>query len=80
MSGDAGNVNNGAAASPKHCRDFMLHRTEKAPNINIKGLSILFFGDLIQRTRDFNTGIVVRYFGAEGAEVNNGISPSTRVG
>jgi len=39
----------------------MLHRIQDAPNVDVKGPAILFFGDFIERPRAFDTGIVERH-------------------
>ena len=58
MSGDARCVNNGAAPSFEHRGDFILHRIQDTPNVDIESPAILFFGDLIERPPDLDTGIV----------------------
>src|SRR5260221_10524301 len=60
MSGDARCINNGAAAGLEHGGNFMLHRIQNAPNVDIEGPAILFFGDLIEWSRDFDAGVVKR--------------------
>src|SRR5260221_9993867 len=37
MSGDARCINNGAAAGLEHGGNFMLHRIQNAPNVDIEG-------------------------------------------
>src|SRR4029077_17134874 len=58
MSGDARRVNNGASPGLGHRADFMLHRIQDAPHVDVESPAILFFGHLIQRSHGFDTGIV----------------------
>jgi len=44
----------------EHGGNFMLHRIQNAPNVDIEGPAILFFGDLIEWSRDFDAGVVKR--------------------
>jgi hypothetical protein len=61
MPGDTRCINNCAAAGLEHCGDFMLHRIQDAPNVDVEGPPILFFGDFIKWPCDFDAGIVERY-------------------
>src|SRR6266511_2837259 len=56
----AGIVDYGAAAVLEHGRNFVTHRIENAPNVDVENAPILSFGRLIERAFPFNTGIVKR--------------------
>src|SRR5207247_2831814 len=56
--GHAGIVDDGAASVLEHDRNFVTHRIENAPNIDVKNAPILSFGSLIERAFPFNAGIV----------------------
>src|SRR5439155_8028123 len=58
--GHAGIVDDGAASVLEHRRNFVTHRIENAPNVNVKNAPILSFRSLIERAFPFNAGIVKR--------------------
>src|SRR5204863_2915184 len=58
--GHAGIVDDGAASTLEHDRNFVTHRIENAPNIDVENAPILSFGSLIERAFPFNAGIVKR--------------------
>jgi hypothetical protein len=43
-----------------HGRNFVTHRIENAPNVDVKNAPILSFGSLLERAFPFNAGIVKR--------------------
>src|SRR5438445_2896088 len=53
----AGVVDDGAASVLEHGGNFVTHRIENAPNVDIENASILSFGSLIQRAFPFNARI-----------------------
>src|SRR5216110_891363 len=60
MPGYTGIVNDGAAAILEHDRNFVTHRIENAPNVDVEDAAIFGFGCLIERAFPFNAGIVKR--------------------
>jgi hypothetical protein len=60
MPGHAGVVDDGAAAVFEHGRNFVTHRLENAPNVDVENSAILRFGSLIERAFPFNAGVVKR--------------------
>src|SRR5207248_7501511 len=58
--GHAGIVDDGAASTLEHDRDFVTHRIENTPNVDVENAPILRFCSLIERAFPFNAGIVKR--------------------
>src|SRR5436305_2837615 len=56
--GHAGIVDDGAASVLEHGRNFVTHRIENTPNVDVENAPILSFGSLIERAFPFNAGIV----------------------
>src|SRR5439155_19681704 len=56
--GHAGIVDDGAASVLEHGRNFVTHRIENAPNVDVENAAILGFSGLIERAFPFNAGIV----------------------
>src|SRR5439155_4547924 len=64
--GHAGIVDDGAASVLEHGGNFVTHRIQNAPDVDVENAPILSFGSLIERAFPFNAGIVKR--GVETAE------------
>jgi hypothetical protein len=60
MPSHAGIVDDGAATIFQHHRDFVAHRIENAPNVDVENAAVFSFSGLIQRAFPFNAGIVKR--------------------
>src|SRR5205814_8185564 len=60
VAGYARGVNDCAAAVLEHHRNFVTHRVQKAPNVDVKDAPVLGFSSLIERTLPFNASIVKR--------------------
>src|SRR5436190_6882344 len=56
----AGIVDDGAAPVLEHGRNFVTHRIENAPHVDVKNAPIFGFGSLIERAFPFNSGVVKR--------------------
>src|SRR5206468_2231512 len=54
----AGIIDDRAAAGFEHRRDFVAHRIQDAPNVDVENAPILSLGSLIERAFPFNAGIV----------------------
>ena len=61
MSGDAGSVDDCATAVLEHDGDFVPHRIEHSPHVNIENPSIFGFGRMIERAFPLNACIVKRH-------------------
>src|SRR5437660_8569419 len=60
MTGYARGVDNSAAPALEHRWNFVAHRIENAPHVDVEDASIFRFSCLIKRALPFNTGVVKR--------------------
>ena len=76
MAKGAGGIDDGSPAAFKHGSDFVLHRIEYAPNIDVEDLFVSVLRDLAQGSSRFHAGIVERDIEAAIGlyrEVNGGL-------
>ena len=58
MAEGARRVDDGSAATLEHGGDLVLHGAEHAPDVQVVGRAIFFFGDLGERTQRLNARVV----------------------
>jgi hypothetical protein len=58
MAGHAGIVDDGAATIFQHHRDFVTHRIENAPNVDVENAAVFSFSGLVKRAFPFDPRIV----------------------